>query len=144
MKKILCFACLCLTLVACGSDDDYYVCKFEDKTSNATMEIYYDSDTGKVLEVEIESEQTISKDELESFEDTSFEEYWNKNATSLEMDGVSVSSKYDKSDRIASVSITINVDNLDKSNRRIFLIPDNLTVEDMIKNVKAEDYKCNY
>jgi hypothetical protein len=143
MKKIVCFACLCLSLVACGSEDDYYVCKFEDQKATATMEIYYDHESDKVLKIVVDSEQEITNEELDAFEDSDFDDYWNANASSIEMDGVSVSSKYKKSDQIASMTITINVDNLDKSNRNIFLIPDNLSVKEMIKMVKKENYKCN-
>ena len=144
MKKILCFSCLCMALVACGSEDDYYVCKFKDTSSSATMEIYYDSETDEILEVVMDTEQKIAKEDLDSFSEDNFEDYWSKNTAALEMDGVSISRKYDKSERVASMSITIKVDDLEKANRKIFLIPNNLNVEDMINIVEKEEYICNY
>lgn len=141
MKKIVCITLIALLLGACGSDNDYYVCKFKDKKQSATMHIEYDDDT--LTKINIETYQTVSKDILDQVGATSFEDYLTKNVASLEMDGVKVETKYRDAKQEVTIAIEVDVENLNTQNYDIFMIPKDRDLQSFMKRIKAEAYVCN-
>ncbi|MDF9824930.1 hypothetical protein M2475_001376 [Breznakia sp. PF5-3] len=142
MKKLIFGCSLLLLLVACGSESDYYVCKYNDRETKATMNIEYNDDN-EITNITIESKQEIDKATLDEVGENNFNDYWAKNASSIERDGVDVESDYDESTKMASLTITIDISKLPDQDRSIFLIPDDLKVKDMIRNIEDIDYVCN-